>query len=156
MMATEAQYRAACEVLYREARYLDTRAFNKWLSLFHEEAQFWVPTWKDEGEPTSDPFAELSLIYCSSREQLRERAERASGGRSIASLPPMRTAHMISNIVVAQRDAGALFVESLVTAHVYNIKKREQNVFFSLQEHVLEPAVSLVLLPAPPTVSSVR
>lgn len=140
MMPTEAQHRAACDILYKEARYLDMRTFDKWLALFHEDAQFWVPTWKDEGEPTSDTFAELSLIYCSSREQLRERAERAGGGRSIASLPPMRTAHTISNIVVTKRDTGALFVESVAASHVYNIKKRDQNVFFSLQEHVLEPA----------------
>ena len=100
---------------------------------------FWVPTWKDDGEPTSDPQAELSLIYCSSRDQLKERIDRVASGRSIASLPPMRTAHTVSNVLVEEAEAQALRVKSVATTHVYNIKKREQNVFFSLQEHLLRP-----------------
>lgn len=138
-MASESEVRAASDLLYREARYLDTRQWDKWVDLFHEDAVFWVPTWKDDGEPTSDPFSELSLIYCSSRDQLQERVGRAASGRSIASLPPMRTAHSVSNIIVEKRET-VLHVQSVVNVHVYNIKKRDQNVFFSLQEHILSPA----------------
>lgn len=139
-MTGNAEACAARELVFREAFCLDTRAWQDWLNLFHEEAIFWVPTWKDDGEPTADPQTELSLIYCSSRDQLKERVDRVAGGRSIASLPPMRTAHAVSNILVAGAGTGgALTVTSVATAHIYNVKKREQHVFFSLQEHKLLP-----------------
>jgi benzoate/toluate 1,2-dioxygenase beta subunit len=137
-MVADAETLAATQLLYREALFLDRQDWKDWLALYIEDAVFWVPTWKDDGEPTSDPEAELSLIYCASREQLKERAERVSGGRSIASLPPLRTAHTVSNVLVEDAGSGSLRVNSVATTHVYNIKKREQNVFFSLQEHLLQ------------------
>jgi len=136
-MVSEADHRAACDVLYREALYLDTREWDKWIDLFHEDAVFWVPTWKDDGSATNDPYGELSLIYCNSREQLQERVSRAGGGRSIASLPPMRTAHTVSNVMVEEGEGGTLRVRSVGVSHVFTLKRREQNVFFSLQTHDL-------------------
>lgn len=139
-MTAENDLRAAAETLHREALYLDTKAWRNWLDLFHEQAVFWVPTWKDDGAPTSDPETELSLIFCSSRDQLKERVDRVAGGRSIASEPPLRTAHTISNILLEKAGQnGQLTVRSVAVTHVYNIKKRDQNVFFSLQEHQLAP-----------------
>lgn len=137
-MERPSQFAAAEAFLYHEAHCLDTRRWNDWLDLFDEQGVFWVPTWRDDGEPTADPYSELSLIFCSSREQLRERVERAAGGRSIASLPPMRTAHSISNVTMLQdAKAGEISMRSVCTVHVFNIKKREQNAFFTLQEHTL-------------------
>ena len=131
-------YRKACNLLYREARCLDERRWEDWLTLYREDAIFWAPTWKDEETTAEDPFTELSLIYANSRQQLKERADRVAGGRSVASLPPPRTAHTISNILVdAGRNPDTIFVQSVATTHVSNVKKREQSVFFCLQEHDL-------------------
>jgi 3-phenylpropionate/cinnamic acid dioxygenase small subunit len=129
---------AATEFLYEEARALDTMDWPRWLAMYDENAIFWTPTWKDDGEPTSDPETELSLIYCSSRSQLEERTSRVSGGRTLTSMPPLRTAHSVSNVIVRAGDDGYLDTSSVVTTHVFNVKKRDQMVFFSLQEHVLE------------------
>lgn len=138
-MLPELQYRQAAETLYREARALDDQRWDDWLSIFTEDAVFWVPTWREDGTPTDDPYGELSLIYSSARSQLKERVDRVSGGRSIASTPLMRTAHTISNIIAEQADGNLLHVKSVATCHVFNVKTREQNVFFCLQEHDLVP-----------------
>lgn len=137
-MLPEAEHRKACETLYLEARYLDERRWQDWLSLYREDAVFWVPTWKDEETPAADPYGELSLIYANSLAQLKERADRVAGGRSIASMPPLRTAHVVSNILVEHGpDQDGFTVKSVVTTHVFNPKKQEQHVLFCMQEHDL-------------------
>jgi len=133
-------YRRTCDLLFREARYLDERRWEDWLNLYRDDAVFWAPTWKDDETPIADPYSELSLIYANSRQQLKERADRVAGGRSVASVPPPRTAHTIANILVSDgAKTGVTFVQSVATTNVFNVKKREQTVFFCLQEDDLVP-----------------
>jgi 3-phenylpropionate/cinnamic acid dioxygenase small subunit len=128
----------AAELLYREAHFLDERRWDDWLALYHEQAEFWVPAWKDESEATSDPENEISLIYISSRVQLEERISRVRSGRSAASSPLPRTAHVVSNVMVEPDEPdGTLTVRSIATAHNFDVKRREQHVFFSRCEHRL-------------------
>ena len=35
--------------LYREARYLDDKQWEKWLACYHPQASFWMPSWDDDG-----------------------------------------------------------------------------------------------------------
>jgi 3-phenylpropionate/cinnamic acid dioxygenase small subunit len=132
---------AASELLFREALALDEQRFDDWLALYHEDAEFWVPAWKSESEPTGDPETEVSLIYSASRVDLQERAWRARSGRSVASVPLPRTAHIVSNILLApNEDPGTIEVRSLATTHMFNVKRREQKVFFARVHHQLVKA----------------
>jgi 3-phenylpropionate/cinnamic acid dioxygenase small subunit len=129
---------AASELLFREALALDEQRFEDWLALYHEDAEFWVPAWKSAGEPTNDPATEVSLIYSASRAGLEERVWRARSGRSVASVPLPRTAHIVSNILLTRSDdPGVLEIRSLATTHVFNVKRREQKVFFARARHQL-------------------
>ena len=74
----------ATELLYREAYFLDSQAWDEWLALFLEDCEYWAPAWKSEHEPTSDPKAEVSLIYYASRAGLEDRVWRVRSGRSVA------------------------------------------------------------------------
>ena len=51
------------QFLYREARYLDDRDWDAWLSLYAHDAEFWMPAWDDDDTLTEDPqtrnFADL-------------------------------------------------------------------------------------------------
>ncbi len=128
----------AAEVLYREAHFLDERRWDDWLGLYHEQAEFWVPAWRDEGEATDDPENEIALIYISSRVQLEERVSRVRSGRSAASSPLPRTAHAVSNVMVLPGEQDdTLTVRSISTAHIFDVRRREQHVFFSRCEHRL-------------------
>ena len=87
--------------LYREARFLDDREFDRWLDCYHPEAEFWMPAWADDDELTGDPQREISLIYYANRGGLEDRVFRIKTDRSSAtSLPEPRTGHNIANVEV--------------------------------------------------------
>lgn len=127
----------AADLLYREALYLDERRWDDWLALYHAEAEFWVPAWKSEDEPTADPLTEISLIYTSARSELKDRVWRVRSGQSIASVPLPRTAHIVTNVLARPDGGGTITASSIWTTHVFNVKRREEHLFFSRCEHVI-------------------
>lgn len=93
------------QFLYREARYLDDRDFEKWLECYSPEAEFWMPAWADDDELTRDPQREISLIYYPNRGGLEDRVFRIRTDRSSAtSLPEPRTGHNITNVEITGTD----------------------------------------------------
>ena len=135
MSAAEADA-IARRVLFEEARALDEQRFEDWLAMYADDAVFWVPAWTDEGRPTRDPETELSLIHCT-RAQLAERVGRVGGGRSLASSPLPRTAHIVSNLSADCDGPDTIAVSSVATTHCFNIKRRAATVAFALAAHVL-------------------
>ena len=92
------------QFLYREARYLDDREFEKWLDLYADDVVFWMPTWADDDKLTSDPNREVSLIYYPNKGGLEDRVFRIRTERSSAtSIPEPRTSHNISNVEIIAR-----------------------------------------------------
>ncbi|HVI88548.1 MAG TPA: benzoate 1,2-dioxygenase small subunit [Dongiaceae bacterium] len=90
--------------LYREARYLDDKDWDSWLTLYKPEAEFWMPAWDDDGSLTDDPKSQISLIYYANRQGLEDRIFRIKTERSSAtSLPEPRTSHNISNVEILDR-----------------------------------------------------
>lgn len=129
---------AGTEVLYREAYFLDTQRWDEWLALFVEDCEYWVPAWKGDHEPTSDPRQELSLIYYSDRAGLEDRVWRARSGRSVASKPLPRTQHLIANVLLdGAAGADAIRLLSNWTVHQFRLKSREIEVLFGRAEHEL-------------------
>ncbi len=126
----------AARILFDEARALDEQRFDDWLAMYAQDAVFWVPAWTDDGRLTENPETELSLIHCT-RAQLAERVGRVEGGRSLASSPLPRTAHIVSNVIADQLAPDRIRVASVVTTHAFNIKRRSTSVVFALVEHEL-------------------
>ena len=92
------------QFLYREARYLDDREFEKWLECYADDVVFWMPSWADDDRLTEDPHQEMSLIYYSNKGGLEDRVFRIRTERSSAtSLPEPRTSHNITNVEVIER-----------------------------------------------------
>lgn len=86
--------------LYREARLLDDRQWDEWLTCYAEDATYWMPAWDDDDQLTEDPHSEISLIYYPDRGGLEDRVFRIKTERSGASTPEPRTSHMLSNIEI--------------------------------------------------------
>lgn len=103
-VAPVAKLRTADEIqsfLYREARALDDRDWDTWLTYYHDDAVFWMPAWDDFDELTEDPKNEMSLIYYANKAGIEDRVFRIKTDRSSAtSLPEPRTSHNLSNIEV--------------------------------------------------------
>jgi benzoate/toluate 1,2-dioxygenase beta subunit len=97
----------ARQYLYREARYLDDRDWDAWLSLYADDVEFWMPSWDDDDELTEDPQTEISLIWYGHKGGLEDRVFRIRTERSSAtSLPEPRTSHNISNVEILKQDGG--------------------------------------------------
>jgi benzoate/toluate 1,2-dioxygenase subunit beta len=123
----------AYDLIAREGMYLDQRQWDDWLMLFTEDIVYWVPAWRDEVTPTSDPQSELSLIWYQGRHNLEDRVWRVKSGLSIASTPLQRTAHGATNILVSA-DGN---VHASFTVHCYNARRQESHVFFGHYDYEL-------------------
>ncbi len=123
----------AYDLIAREAAALDQRRWDDWLALFTEDTVYWVPAWRDEVTPTSDPQSELSLIWYQGRHNLQDRVWRVQSGLSVASTPLQRTVHSATNISV-QDDGG---VHASFTVHCYNARRQATHVYFGHYDYVL-------------------
>lgn len=92
--------------LFREARLLDDKQWDDWLACYHPAAEFWMPSWDDDGELTRDPQSEISLIYYPNRGGLEDRVFRIKTERSAASTPEPRTGHNLHNIEIVSPPDG--------------------------------------------------
>ncbi len=95
------------QFLYREARYLDDREFEEWLTLYTPDCEFWMPAWDDDDKLVEDPQTEISLIWYGHKGGLEDRVFRIRTERSSAtSLPEPRTSHNISNVEIVEQDGN--------------------------------------------------
>jgi 3-phenylpropionate/cinnamic acid dioxygenase small subunit len=93
--------------LYQEARLMDEGHYREWLSLWTDDAIYWVPCSEDDSDPTRD----VSLIY-DNRERLMQRVDRLLSGTVQALDPKPRMRRVVSNIEVGSADGGDLTVAS--------------------------------------------
>ena len=127
------------DLLKREGMYLDLRRWDDWLSLFHEECEFWAPMWRSEDEMNDDPHMELSHLYYGNRKGLADRIIRIRGGRSPATSPMPRTSHLVGNVVALDTPAeNRLRLHSSWTTQVFFPRQKLQHAYFGLSEHLLE------------------
>jgi benzoate/toluate 1,2-dioxygenase beta subunit/2,4,5-trichlorophenoxyacetic acid oxygenase 2 len=139
----------ACELVALEAQLLDAQEWDAWLALYREDAEFWVPTWVDEDRLGSDPAMQVSFMYLQGRALLAERVQRVRSGRSIASTPVPRTAHLVAGslaipVLAGEREvAGAaessprIIVRSAFSSHVYLHKDAQVVTYAGRYEHEL-------------------
>lgn len=126
------------ELLYREAMLLDERRWDEWISLFTTNCEYWVPAWKSEDEPTSDPKRELSLVYYANRSGLEDRVWRVKSGRAVSAMVLPRTQHVITNIRVDESEGPhQMVVASNWTVHQFLPKDKTVEVFFGRYRHLL-------------------
>ena len=55
------------QFLFAEARALDDKDWDAWLSFYAQDAEFWMPSWDDDDKLVTDPQSEVSLIYYAHR-----------------------------------------------------------------------------------------
>jgi benzoate/toluate 1,2-dioxygenase beta subunit len=123
-MITDPQlYAEVASLLAREALLLDEQRWRDWLALHTEDMVYWVPAWQSDFKLTDDPKIQLSLMYSESRLGLEERVFRIESEDSFASMPPDRTTHITSNILVTGAADGNDTVEVSATwmVHSYGV-----------------------------------
>jgi benzoate/toluate 1,2-dioxygenase beta subunit len=116
------------EFLYHEAALLDERRFEEWLSLYADDAVYWIP---QGDEP--DPVHQVSIAY-DDRRRLRERVLRLSSGFAFSQDPPSRTCHMVTNVRTHAAGDGLEVTSALL---VTEVRRNIQNVYAGRVEHRL-------------------
>ncbi|QVM83786.1 benzoate 1,2-dioxygenase small subunit [Novosphingobium decolorationis] len=101
-------YQDICAFLYREARLLDDREYEKWLECYSPDVEYWMPAWTDDDELCTDPQTQISLIYYPNRNGLEDRVYRIRTERSSASMPQPRTAHSVNNVEELETREGEI------------------------------------------------
>lgn len=84
--------------LYREARLLDDRDWDAWLTCYAPDVIYWMPAWDDDDQIVENPHSQISLIYYPTRDGLEDRVFRIKTERSGASMPEPRTSHNVTNV----------------------------------------------------------
>ena len=92
--------------LYAEARALDDRDWDTWLTFYAPDVRFWMPAWDDDDCLVENPQTDISLIYYANRSGLEDRVFRIKTERSSASTPEPRTLHNISNVEISAQADG--------------------------------------------------
>ena len=127
----------AAAFLFQEARRLDTHEWDAWISMYREDAVYWLPAWRDEYETTADPQTEVSLIFHNTRLGLEERIARIESRKSITALPLPRTSHQISNVELRDVRPAHIETEASFAVHVYDPRTAKEHTRFGRYEHVI-------------------
>ena len=125
---TTSSYQDICAFLYREARLLDDRQWDEWLTCYTPDVPYWMPAWDDDDQITDDPQSQISLIYYPSRDGLEDRVFRIKTERSGASTPEPRTSHNVTNVEIL-KDRGEE-VDVRYNFHTLNHRYKVTDQFF--------------------------
>jgi len=115
-MVSDADYQAAVEFLYREARLADEARYAEW------DAIYWVPATTD---PAANPEEHISHIY-DNRARLDTRIKLLQTGYRYSQEPASPMRRLISNIEVQRTADGELLVESNFILAELSIQARHE------------------------------
>jgi len=121
-MVSDADYHAAVEFLYREARFADEARYAEWHALWTEDGVYWVPATTD---PDASPDQHISHIY-DNRARLDTRVKLLQTGHRYSQEPASPMRRLISNIEVARSEDGELVVESNFILAELSIQARHE------------------------------
>ena len=103
---TNPAIRDRCQaLLYREARLLDQRQFEQWLTLYTPECLYWVPATPGGG----DPRKEVAIAF-DDRRRLEDRIYRLRTGYAWSQVPPSRTGRLVANVEVFGTDQHSTYM----------------------------------------------
>ncbi len=135
-MVSDADYRAAVDFLYREARLADEARYAEWLALWTDDAVYWVPATTD---PHADPEQHLSHVF-DNRTRLETRIKLLLTGHRYSQEPPSIMRRLVSNIEVAPAGSEELSVESNFILGELSVQARhEMRWWIGRATHRLRP-----------------
>ncbi len=119
--------------LYREARLMDTHAYDEWLSLWASSAHYWIPCNADD----LDVKRHVSLVN-EDRTGLEDRVSRLKSGAHYAQDPKSRLSRVVSNVIIECVDSGSGDVVVRSKFHVVEYRLDVQRYFAGKYRHHLK------------------
>lgn len=130
------KYNEILSFLYREGRHLDDKEWDEWLKMYDEDCSFWMPSWTDEDQLTTNPFTEISLIYYPNKGGLEDRIFRIKTERSSASMPEPRTTHNINNVEIIEENDHEIKIR--FNWHTLSFRYKISDQFFGTSFYTLK------------------
>ena len=124
--------------LYKEVRLMDENRYGEWLELWAKECLYWVPSNKED----VDPSKEVSIIY-SDRATLELYVGRLLEGKAFAQVPQSRIRRSISNIEI---EDGGDEVSVYANFIAVEVRKHEQRVHAGRTHYKLVPTGDTYLI----------
>lgn len=115
-MNMELQYQIT-NFLNREALLLDNREFESWLELLSDDIVYRMPV--RVSRETKDGFSKHNEMsyFEESKKSLTTRVKRFRTNSAWAEDPPLRTRHLVSNIIIEEGNQGELKVNSYFSVY---------------------------------------
>jgi len=129
-------FHAITAFLYKEARLLDDEQWDDWLACYHDDAQFWMPSWDDDDQLVTDPQREISLIFYPTRQGLEDRVFRIKTERSSATMPDTRTSHNLANVEVERQQGTVVTVR--FNWHTLSHRYKQDYSYFGMSRYVID------------------
>lgn len=129
-------YQNIINFLYKEARHLDDKEWDEWLKFYDEDCTFWMPSWTDEDELTTNPQTEISLIYYTNKGGLEDRVFRIKTERSSASMPEPRTTHNINNVEILEENENEVKIR--FNWHTLSYRYKITDTYFGTSFYTLK------------------
>ena len=111
------------QFVYREARLLDARHFEDWLTLFADDAVYWVPAGHDDIDPTQH----VSIIY-DTLAGMQKRVGRLNSGFAYAQEPASRTHRLVSNVEIVSRAEDGRELEIATMMLLVELSRHKQTI----------------------------
>ena len=108
---------------YNEAALLDSHRYEEWLTLFSDDARYFMPIRRTRTQRETDKeFTKPGemAFFDDTKALLAGRVAKLMTGRAWAEDPPSRTRHMVTNVRIVKDDGHTLEVES--NFHVYRTR----------------------------------
>lgn len=115
-----------------EARLLDQRRFADWLTLYADDALYWIP--RQRGQ--TDPLAVPSIVY-EDLPLLAMRVSRMADPAMHAAQPPTHTLHIVGSIDIAAGDEAGRDCRVISAQLVVASRGGETHLYASQCEHLL-------------------
>lgn len=110
-----ARHAAVTAFYYRESDLLDENRFAEWLALLDEEISYEMPVRTTEMLANGDGFSAETSFFAENHSSMATRVERLATSFAWAEVPPSRTRHFVTNVVIDGEDAeGTLSVRANV------------------------------------------
>lgn len=120
------------QFLFREARLLDENRFEDWLSLFTDDAHYWVPSQRGQ----ENPVETVSIIY-DDRRLLETRVRRLSGNEMHAGTPLPETSRLIGNVICTEAAGDKTVIETECRFQMAEYRLGKNRQFAGTMHHKL-------------------
>lgn len=137
----------AIACVLHEGHLLDDRRWDEWLALYHDDALFWLPTRRSDGEPLASPDDGVSLMYHDARRGLEERVARIRSGKTVTAEPLPRTTHLITAPRASAHAGGEVEVVSRWATLIYEPRTARQHQLGGCYQHrIMEGERGMVIV----------